>query len=168
MMRYLCGAFLFLCLVSGAFAKTEYRMASGDCENSTVGWWSVQRFDNGRLVETWGVDCNGREYHTFGRTVGLAGPLGGTATETGRCDAVEWFAVTARDDGAQTDCWGRDCNGEYWRFEPEPAAQAAPGPAPGGNGARGGDRVGGGRYEQVRMRMVPFIPARKPADPDIR
>ncbi|HVZ38959.1 MAG TPA: hypothetical protein VHI13_06760 [Candidatus Kapabacteria bacterium] len=160
MMRYLLGTLLFLCVASAAFAKTEYRMASGDCDNSSVGWWSIQRFDNGRLIETWGMDCNGKEYHTFGRAVGINGPLTGIPTETGTCDVGTWSAVTTRAEGGiQTDCRGCDCNGDYWMFEPDAPSQAAPQPELSQFGVRVHMRECGGRYEQVRMYTEPFAPA---------
>ena len=122
MRTLVCAALAFALATGIAAAKSELKFVSGSCDGTTWQWWSVQRFENGRLIETWGVDCNGNEYHSFGRAVTINEPLAGLPTETGACEDGDWYAVTSRVDGIQTDCWGKDCDGTFWHFEPEAPA----------------------------------------------
>lgn len=46
-------ALLFLvCMAGVCQAKTEFKSTTGDCDGSSVGWWSMSRYDDGRLIET--------------------------------------------------------------------------------------------------------------------
>ncbi len=142
-MRALLTLLFLVCMTGICQAKTEYRFTTGDCDGSSVGWWCTSRYDNGRLVESWGVDCNGREYHRFGRAVTISSPLLGNPTEVGVCDGTPaggaWFAVTTRNQGgAPTAVWGRDCTGTYWQFVADPASvsQGTPSAAPAATGER--------------------------------
>ncbi len=143
-MKVLSAIPFLVCMAGVCQAKTEFKSTARDCDGSTVGWWSMSRYDDGRLIETWGVDCNGREYHSSGRAVVISGPLSGSITDTGICGTTSaggsWHAVVTRDQGGvPVAAWGRDCAGNYWQFvtSPASASQSTTSSAPVVAGERG-------------------------------
>ncbi len=121
-------------LATTALARTEWVFNQGGCLGGGS-WWSVSKYNEGVLVEAWGLSCDGFEWHksycNFRRLD--QNPLAGlTPNQSGTGDAGPWEAyMTFAANGIPSEVVGRDATGAYWRAdmcEAPPRSKSAPSP----------------------------------------
>jgi hypothetical protein len=117
---FLVTSLLLLPILAVAKPKVDYKLADGDCETGSFSksWWVVQRYEDGVLVDAWGMDCAGNEWYRHNPSIIVADDptVDMEPTYTGVGDnGVPWYSVNQFNaEGELIWAGGRDSYGRYW------------------------------------------------------